>query len=93
VGDYGVGKRCGWTRGDGCGDRELSGAAVHVQAVTAEPITTDSSTYEPVTCIMCQQVHYVNGKVLGADEAWGGPTKVGRFRNNAEPSRRISAAF
>ena len=53
IGDYGVGKRCGLTRGDGCGDRELSGAAVHVQAVTAEPITTDSSTYEPVTCIMC----------------------------------------
>jgi hypothetical protein len=28
---------------------------------------------------MCQQVHYVNGKVLGADEAWGGPTKWGDF--------------
>jgi uncharacterized protein YlaI len=44
---------------------------VRIQASTAEEITTDSSTYLPVTCIMCRQVHYVNpftGKVLGVDE-------------------------
>jgi hypothetical protein len=45
---------------------------VRVQAFTAEEITTDSSTYVPVTCIMCRQVHYANpftGKVLGADDS------------------------
>jgi hypothetical protein len=31
VRDCGVGKRCGWTCCDGCGDCELSGAAVHAE--------------------------------------------------------------
>jgi hypothetical protein len=31
VGDCGVGKRCGRPRSDGCGDCELSGAAVHAE--------------------------------------------------------------
>ena len=47
---------------------------VRVQAFTAEAITANTNTYEPVTCIMCRQMHYVNpftGKVLGSDEGGG----------------------
>ena len=42
-----------------------------IQASAAEEITEDEDTYEPVTCVMCQQVHLVNpftGKVLGEDD-------------------------
>ena len=38
-----------------------------IQASAAEEITEDEDTYQPVTCVMCQQVHLVNpftGKVL-----------------------------
>ena len=41
-----------------------------IQALAAEEITDDEDMYEPVTCVMCQQVHLVNsftGKVLGQD--------------------------
>ena len=34
-------------------------------------ITADPNTFEPVTCIMCRKVHYVNhftGKVLGVGD-------------------------
>jgi hypothetical protein len=43
---------------------------IPVQAFTAEAITANANIYEPVTCIMCQKVHYVNpftGKLLGAE--------------------------
>jgi hypothetical protein len=39
-----------------------------VQGFVAEEIPND--TYEPVTCVACRQVHFVNpatGKVLGED--------------------------
>ena len=55
---------------------------VRVQAFTAEAITTNTDTYEPVTCIMCGQVHYVNpftGKVLGSDEGGGRDKLTGRM--------------
>ncbi len=42
-----------------------------IQASAVEEITEDEDTYEPVTCVMCQQVHLVNpftGKVLGEDD-------------------------
>ena len=42
-----------------------------VQGFVAEDVS-DPDTYEPVTCVMCQQVHLVNpatGTVLGEDEA------------------------
>jgi hypothetical protein len=42
---------------------------LRIQALAAEEIT-DEDTYEPVTCVMCQQDHLVNsftGKVLGQD--------------------------
>ena len=42
-----------------------------IQALSAaEGIAEGEKTYEPVTCIMCRQVHLVNaftGKVLGDD--------------------------
>ena len=41
-----------------------------VQGFVAEDVS-DPDTYEPVTCVMCQQVHLVNpatGTVLGEDE-------------------------
>jgi hypothetical protein len=44
---------------------------VRIQAFTAEAITSDPNTYEPVTCIMCRKVHHVNpftGKVLGVGD-------------------------
>ena len=43
---------------------------LRIQALAAEEITEHEDTYEPVTCVMCQQVHLVNsftGKVLGQD--------------------------
>ncbi len=47
-----------------------------IQASAAEEITEDEDTYEPVTCVMCQQVHLVNpftGKVLGDDKLGRAP--------------------
>ena len=44
---------------------------LRIQALATEEITEDEHTYEPVTCIMCRQVHLVNpftGKVLGDDD-------------------------
>ena len=46
---------------------------VRIQAFTAEAITADATTYEPVTCITCRKVHHVNvnpftGKVLGVGD-------------------------
>ena len=45
---------------------------LRIQAWAAEEVAQDEDVYEPVTCLMCQQVHLVNaatGKVLGeADE-------------------------
>jgi hypothetical protein len=46
---------------------------LRIQALsTTEKSAEDENAYEPVTCVMCQQVHLVNpstGKVLGeADE-------------------------
>jgi hypothetical protein len=44
---------------------------VRVQAFTAEDVTSDTNTYVPMNCIMCQQVHYINsfsGKVLGSTQ-------------------------
>ena len=43
---------------------------LRIQAWAAEEVTEDEDAYEPVTCVMCQQVHLVNavtGKVLGGD--------------------------
>ena len=43
----------------------------HIQGFIAEEVSGDD-TYETVTCIMCQQVHFVNpasGKVLGDDNS------------------------
>jgi hypothetical protein len=44
---------------------------LRIQALSpAEEIAEDEDAYEPVTCVMCQQVHLVNaatGKVLGED--------------------------
>lgn len=44
---------------------------LRIQALfTAEEIAEDENAYEPVTCVMCQQVHLVNpftGKVIGED--------------------------
>ena len=44
---------------------------LRIQAWEAEEVTEDENTYQPVTCVMCQQVHLVNpftGKVLGHDD-------------------------
>jgi hypothetical protein len=52
---------------------------LRVQAFVANEITEDTKTYEPVTCILCRQVHHVNpftGKVLG--EHNGGEPSYGR---------------
>ena len=45
---------------------------LRIQALGAEEITEDEDTFEPMTCIMCRQVHLVNsftGKVLGEGDA------------------------
>ena len=39
-----------------------------IQALAAEEITEDGASYQPVTCVICRQVHLVNpltGRVLG----------------------------
>jgi hypothetical protein len=44
---------------------------LRIQALAAAEITEDEDKYEPVTCVMCRQVHLVNpwtGKVLGDDD-------------------------
>jgi len=44
---------------------------LRIQALAAEEIREDEDTYDPVTCVMCRQVHLVNSfthKVLGEDE-------------------------
>ena len=45
---------------------------LRIQAIAAaEEITDDEHTFEPVTCVMCQQVHVVNlftGKLLGEQQ-------------------------
>jgi hypothetical protein len=44
---------------------------LRIQALAAEEIAEDADTYQPVTCIMCRQVHLVSpftGKVLGGDD-------------------------
>ena len=41
-----------------------------VQGFVAEEMSGDASSIEPVTCLICLQVHYVNpatGKVLGEE--------------------------
>ena len=43
---------------------------LRIQAWAAEEVAQNEDVYEPVTCLMCQQVHLVNaatGKVLGGD--------------------------
>ena len=42
-----------------------------VQGFVAEEVPAGAETYEPVTCTLCQQVHFVNwatGTVLGEDK-------------------------
>lgn len=42
-----------------------------VQGFVAEDVSDDADTYEPVTCLICKQVHLVKpttGKVLGLDD-------------------------
>jgi len=43
-----------------------------VQGYIADEVQDDPNSYEPITCLACRQVHFVNpatGKVLGdADE-------------------------
>jgi len=42
-----------------------------VQGFTAEDVSEDHHSYEPVTCPVCRQIHHVNpttGKVLGEDD-------------------------
>ena len=44
---------------------------LRIQALAAAEMTEDENKYEPVTCVMCRQVHLVNpwtGKVLGDDD-------------------------
>jgi hypothetical protein len=44
---------------------------VRIQALAAEAIMDDADTYQPVACVMCQQVHLVNpftGKPLGEQQ-------------------------
>jgi hypothetical protein len=39
--------------------------------VADDPTAGDYETFEPVTCLACTQLHYVNpktGKILGADD-------------------------
>jgi hypothetical protein len=49
-----------------------SNAGLNVQGWSADEISADEAdTYESVTCIACQQAHFVNpatGKVLSNDE-------------------------
>ena len=43
---------------------------LRVQGFVTNEITENTNTYEPLTCIMCRQLHHVNpftGKVLGED--------------------------
>jgi hypothetical protein len=43
---------------------------LRVQGFVANEITENTNTYEPVTCIMCRQLHHVNPftrKVLSED--------------------------
>ena len=40
---------------------------LRIQAMATEEITENADTYQPVTCVMCQEVHLVNpftGKLL-----------------------------
>ncbi len=42
-----------------------------VQWLAEEVLGADAETYEPVNCIVCQQIHYVSpatGKVLGQSD-------------------------
>ena len=44
---------------------------VRIQAMAAGAIADDADTYQPVACVMCQQVHLVNpltGKLLGEQQ-------------------------
>ena len=44
---------------------------IRIQALVAEEIAQDEDAYQPVTCVMCGKVHFVNpftGKVLGRDD-------------------------
>jgi len=43
----------------------------HVQGYSPEQTSDDASTFEPITCLACAQVHWVSaatGKVLGAPD-------------------------
>lgn len=48
-----------------------SNTGLRVQGFVAEEVPDDADSYELITCLACQQVHYVNpttGKVLGGDD-------------------------
>jgi hypothetical protein len=43
----------------------------HVQWLAEEVLGLETETYQPVNCIVCQQIHYVNpatGRVLGQSD-------------------------
>ena len=57
-----------------------------VQGFSAEDASEDRHVFEPVTCPVCDRMHYVNpatGAVLGADAASAG--ERGRTNNGAFP--------
>ena len=57
-----------------------------VQGFSAEDTSEDRHVFEPVTCPVCDRMHYVNpatGAVLGADAASAG--ERGRTNNGAFP--------
>jgi hypothetical protein len=47
-----------------------------VQGFTAEDVSVDTHTYDPVICTACKLTHHVNpatGTVLGSDDAQDAP--------------------
>ena len=49
-----------------------------VQGFSADDVTVDAHTFEPVVCTACKQTHLINlatGVVLGADIEHAAPTK------------------
>jgi len=62
---------------------------LRIQALAAGEITEDEDTYEPVTCVMCRQVHLVNpftGKVLGKDDASRPHAKLAKLKMGPPPA-------
>lgn len=46
-----------------------------VQGFSAEDVSMDIHTYEPVSCAVCKMIHYINpatGAVLGTDDEQAG---------------------